>query len=274
LNFETLGRHAAQKLANEDARLLLRHASGKSHSELIICAKDIVPAKTRHCFEQLLARRQSGDPVAYIVGEKEFWSLAFKVNQHVLIPRPETESVVETALKLIKDIKIPRILDVGTGSGAILISLLTEQQDAVGTGVDISDKALDVARANSERHHVQERGAFHISNYLEDVKGRYDLVVSNPPYIDDKAMAELPKDVKNFEPEIALSGGQDGLSAYRTIIAGLSGVLKPGGHIVFEVGFDQKTAVSELLMRAGFADIACAKDLAGHDRILSAKLSA
>jgi len=274
LNYESLQRQAAKKLVTEDVRLLLRHASGKSHSELIICAKDTVPAKVLLCFEQLVQRRQSGEPVAYIVGEKEFWSLAFKVNEHVLIPRPETEGVVETALGLIKTVQSPKILDIGTGSGAILISLLTERQDSTGTGIDISNKALAVAKKNSQQHQVQTRCAFHISNYLEDVKGRYDIVVSNPPYIDDPAMDALLKDVQGFEPHLALSGGEDGLAAYRAIVAGLPHVLKAGGHVVFEIGFDQKAAVSELLSKVGLHNITCTKDLAGHDRIISAKLSA
>jgi len=256
--------------ANIDTRILLSRASGLSRAQLIACARDLVSRDVAEIFHTALARRKTHEPIAYIIGEQEFWSLTFKVNQHVLIPRPETEAVVEQALKLLQGHQNARIIDIGTGTGAILISLLYELDDARGCGVDISKPALKLAKSNAIQAGVADRCTFEISDYLQDVRGRFDIVVANPPYITDAAMAALPKTVDKFEPHLALSGGADGLSAYRAIIARLPDVLKPGGHVVFEIGFDQKTALRNLLENAGATNILCLQDLAGHDRVISA----
>ncbi|MCF6274564.1 MAG: peptide chain release factor N(5)-glutamine methyltransferase [Robiginitomaculum sp.] len=277
ITYGDLKRGAAQMLANAgienpalDVRILLEKASHKTAAELIVCDNDIVPETIQTEFHELLGFRLAYEPVAYILGEKAFWTLDFKVDENVLIPRPETEGLVEHALTLMRDMTAPHILDVGTGSGAILISLLHERKQATGVGVDISYAALNIAQTNADQHSVSARCRFIRSNYLESVSGKFNVVVSNPPYIDDRAMAKLPPDVDLYEPELALHGGPDGLVAYRTIIAGIRDVLHPGGHVVLEIGHDQKFEVFDLLKQAGATNIVCQQDLAGHDRIISA----
>ncbi len=264
-----------KSLGNEqphiDVRSLLSHASGLSRSHLIANAKDKVPPLVAEKFKACLARRKTHEPIAYIVGEKDFWTLTFKLNRHVLIPRPETEGVIEQALKLLDKQANARILDVGTGSGAILISLLHELPRAKGHGIDISKPALETAKHNAKRLGAADRCRFSVSDYLGSIQDRYDLIVATPPYITDAAMTALPKTVDKYEPHLALSGGIDGLSAYRAIISRLPNVLKSGGHVVFEIGYDQKKPVSNLLENAGATNIVCLQDLAGHARIISAK---
>jgi len=277
ITYGELKRSAAQMLTGAgtetptlDARILLEKASHKSAAELIVCDRDIVPEAVQTEFHELLGYRLAHEPIAYILGEKAFWSLDFKVDENVLIPRPETEGLVERALEHISTIPKPHILDIGTGSGAILISLLHERKSATGLAVDISPAALDIARMNAEHHNMGDRCHFTCSDYLENVTGKFDIVVSNPPYIDSAALAKLAPDVELYEPELALHGGKDGLTAYRAITSGVKDVLKPGGYLVFEIGFDQKAAVCNLLSKAGAVDIVCQQDLAGLDRIVSA----
>jgi len=278
--YEHVRRSGAQQLgaagcatAQFDARVLLQAATGMDAGALIARGDEVMPASVKAKYESYIERRTRHEPVAYILGEKEFWSLVFKVNEHVLIPRPETEGAVELALKRLEDVKSPHMLDVGTGSGAILISLLAERRDSRGLGVDISKAALGVAQENSVLNGVEQRCAFQVSDYMAATDETYDLIVSNPPYIDADAMKALPLDV-GFEPDLALAGGADGLAAYRAIVWDLPRVLKKSGAVVFEIGFDQGQAVSDLLKEAGLEDIQITPDLAGHDRIVSAKLSA
>lgn len=275
--YAALKYEAVQLLANAgienpaiDVRILLEKASGKSAADLIVSDQDYMPDTAYVYFQELLGARIAREPIAYILGEKAFWSLDFTVDENVLIPRPETEGLVERALNIIKDTPNPHILDIGTGSGAILISLLHELKSAAGVGADISPEALDIARTNALRNHVADRCTFIQSDYLSGIDEKFDVVVSNPPYIDSAAMNQLMPDVELYEPELALSGGADGLLAYRAIISGLHKVLKSNGHVVFEIGFDQKQAVCDLLMQAGASNIVCQQDLAGQDRILSA----
>ena len=232
--------------------------------------QDAVPPDVAEKLLSFIARRKNQEPVAYIVGEQAFWSMVFKLNKHVLIPRPETEGVVEQALALLGKQENARILDVGTGSGAILISLLHELPTATGWGIDISENALEVARQNAKLLGAANRCTFETSDFLRDVRGRYDIVVANPPYITGAAMQALPPDVGLYEPHLALSGGADGLNAYKSIINDLPNALTAGGDVVFEIGYDQKTTVCNLLADAGAANIICQQDLAGHDRVISA----
>ena len=276
--YAALKHEAVQLLANAgvenpnvDVRILLETASGKTLAELIMSDQEIVPDSVYAHMQELLGARMAREPIAYILGEKAFWSLDFKVNEHVLIPRPETEGLLERALELMTDMPTPYILDIGVGSGAILISLLDERKDARGLGSDISEPALKVAQENAVRNNVANRCSFVLSDYLSNIDGKFDIVVSNPPYIDDDAMNALMPDVDLYEPELALSGGQDGLDAYRKIIAGLGNILKPGGYVVFEIGYDQKSDVCGLLEQARLTNILCQQDLAGKDRIISAQ---
>ncbi len=253
-----------------EARILLGFASNKSPAELIISDAESVSEAIEMRFHDALGRRCAHEPMAYILGQKEFWSLPFNVDDSVLIPRPETELVVETGLKLLQSQPAANILDIGTGSGAILLALLHELDDATGEGVDISPAALDVAKANARRLGVQGRSRFYRSDFLQDVKGRYDLIVANPPYISAPDMAHLPPDVDLYEPELALYGGADGLAAYRRIIDKMPDVVKPGGHVVFEIGPDQKRPLFDLLT-PHFDTLECRQDLAGRDRVVTGR---
>ncbi|PHR59754.1 MAG: protein-(glutamine-N5) methyltransferase, release factor-specific [Robiginitomaculum sp.] len=276
---EVLRRQAVQALksaniegADVDARILLMHASGHDRSGLIACARDVVSDQVCEVFEAFIARRLKHEPVAYILGTQEFWSLIFKVNRHVLIPRPETEGVVGRGLEKIWGVETPRILDVGTGSGAILISLLNEREDASGIGVDISESALDVAKENAINIGVGDRCSFKKSSFLENIDEKFDIIVSNPPYITDEAMLSLAENVSKFEPHLALHGGVDGLDPYREILSGAPSVLNDNAFLVFEVGFDQGGLVRNLMAQAGFQDVSIEKDYAGHDRIVSGQI--
>ncbi len=258
--------------AEMDARILLGHASNYSQSDLIIAAYDDVPTQVYDDFKRYLSRRIAHEPIAYILGQKEFWSLSFVVNEHVLIPRPETEALVTHALTLMGGVAAPKIIDVGTGSGAILISLLSEHTDAHGNGVDISEKALAVARQNAQSLGVSGRCSFLCSDYLSKVEGQYDMLVANPPYITDSAMENLAHDVQGYEPSLALRGGRDGLDAYRQILSRGARVLRPNASVVFEIGYDQGEALQGLLKTAGYGDIKLLTDLNGLARVVSAKI--
>ncbi|HFB55356.1 MAG TPA: peptide chain release factor N(5)-glutamine methyltransferase, partial [Hellea balneolensis] len=195
-----------------DARILMMWASGQTRSDLMLNENNEVSKTVLRRFSRAIKRRHNHEPIAYITGEKAFWSLNFIVNQHVLIPRPETEAIVEQAVRVLQGRQNPRILDIGTGSGAILLSILAETKIAHGIGLDISSSALNVARANAKTHGLTERSDFIQSNYLDvfnDVEHavfgqKFDVVVANPPYIDDDAMGKLPRNVAGYEPHLAL----------------------------------------------------------------------
>ncbi|NNC38794.1 MAG: peptide chain release factor N(5)-glutamine methyltransferase [Acidimicrobiales bacterium] len=257
-----------------ESNILVCEAFGWASSELIAYAPNPAPLEGIECLNQMLARRIKHEPIAYILGKQPFWSLEFLVTPDVLIPRPETEGVVERALSCLKEIGNPLIVDVGTGSGAILLSVLHERKDATGVGLDVSASALDIAKLNADKLEMADRAQFVLSDFLSEFDQRADIIVSNPPYITDKAMKNLPRTVVDYEPEMALRGVRHGLSAYEAIIAKLTEALKPQGSIVFEIGYDQGEAVAGLLRAAGFTQILIDQDLAGHDRVVSGKISA
>jgi len=182
--------------------------------------------------------------------------------------------LVDTALAVLKNKADPRILDLGTGSGAIAISILAEIEEARGDAVDLSGAALKIAKENAAAHNVETRLTFHEGSWFAPVSGHYDIILSNPPYITAAAMNELDVEVAAFDPDLALHGGEDGLSAYRAIIAEAGRYLKPNGILLFEIGYDQGSSVSDLLKGAGFTDISIHKDLAGHDRMIKAAIKA
>lgn len=252
-----------------DARFLVMDAAGMSRTELVTQGEDNIPADIRRTIEAFTNRRLAGEPVDYILGHSAFYGRRFDISAHVLSPRPETEGLVDIALAQLAGSRSPRLLDLGTGSGAILITLLLEMPSASGIGIDISSQALEVARANAKRHGLKARAQWQYSHWFEQVGGRFDMVVSNPPYITDAAMAELSPEVASFDPDIALRGGTDGLSAYAAILAGAGDVLKPGGALVMEIGYDQGQSVPEMMRAAGFSSVALHKDLSGHDRIVT-----
>ncbi len=256
-----------------DARLLIGHALGLEHAALVSSSDRILTAPEIALIESFGARRLRHEPVAHILGRKEFWGLEFTVSADVLVPRPETETIVEAALELLGAQKMQplRIADLGTGSGALLIALLQEFPNATGIGTDISRAALDVASANVWTHGLNKRAAFAVSDYGAALPGGYDLVVSNPPYIPTADIAGLEPDVRNYDPVLALDGGADGLAAYRAIAADSRRLVAPGGTLVLEVGVGQADAVNALLVEAGMAVLLPARaDLAGIPRAVAA----
>ena len=223
-------------------------------------------------FRALIARRARGEPVSYITGRREFWSLDFVVTPAVLTPRPETELLVETAVELVAAKSPPRILDLGTGSGAIAVALAKEIIGAEIVATDISREALEIARANARRHGVEDRISFLAGDLfapVADMRGAFDLIVSNPPYIRRDDIPALPRDVRDFEPRIALDGGVDGLDFYRRIAGEAARYLSADGSIAVEIGAGMSAEVARLFADAGFADVRVEKDLAGLERVVT-----
>ncbi|MFG1201855.1 peptide chain release factor N(5)-glutamine methyltransferase [Xanthobacter aminoxidans] len=256
-----------------DARLLLAHALGCPPGELLShgaapAAPDMLAAT-----EALLARRLAGEPVARIFGHKEFWSLTFRLSPDTLVPRPDTETLVEAALSLFPDRAAPlRILDLGTGTGAILAALLSEWPAATGIAVDRSGNAARTARDNLEANGLEDRASVLVGDWGTALAGGFDLVVSNPPYIAEDEMAGLAVDVRLHDPRLALVAGADGLAAYRIIAADLPRLLKPGGVAVLELGAGQEPAVATLVQAAGLGLLGPAHaDLGGIPRALCAR---
>lgn len=263
--------------AGLDAEVLLADVLGADKTELYLqIDAELKPEDDRRFWERL-QRRAEREPVAYITGQKEFWSLDFVVAPGVLIPRPETELLVEVALDYLKalTVKTPsKILDLGTGSGVIAVSLAKERLDANIWAVDISLPALDIARVNAKRHGVAERMEFLPGDLFEPVqaeKNAFQLIVSNPPYIRTGELAALAPDIRDCEPRQALDGGVDGMDFYRRIVGEAHHYLAPQGAIVLEIGAELGEAVAELFNRAGrYAPISVYPDLAGKDRVIAA----
>jgi release factor glutamine methyltransferase len=267
-------RTADLETAELDARVLIGHALGLDHAGLIAAAAQPLAAADAVQVESLARRRLAGEPVARITGMREFWGLPFIVTADVLVPRPETETVVETALALTGSDRTaaPRILDIATGSGAILLALLSELPNARGAGTDIDRAALGVARRNATQLGLADRAEFIASNYGAAVGGGFDLVVSNPPYIASCEIATLAREVRDHDPRHALDGGTDGLSAYRAIVADAMRLLAPGGHLVLEIGQGQENDVAQLLTNAELILVGePRRDLAGIARVLVAR---
>lgn len=280
LTIGALRRQMAQALAaagvetpDLDARLLLAEALRLPPSDLTLRADAVVPPPAEAEARAFLARRRGGEPVARIRGRKEFWSLDFRLSPETLVPRADTETVVEAALDLCPDPAAAlRVLDLGTGTGAILAAVLAERPNAFGVGVDRSEAAACTARDNLARNGLGDRAQVVVGDWGAALAGGFDLVVSNPPYITAAAMAGLPAEVRRHDPELALVAGEDGLCAYRAIAADLPRLLRPGGAGVLELGAGQEPEVAALLTAAGLrvADPA-RRDLAGIPRALAAR---
>jgi release factor glutamine methyltransferase len=253
-----------------DARVLIAHALGLDHTGLVTAEMQQLSDLSASQIERFAARRLAYEPVARIAGEKEFWGLILTVTPAVLVPRPETETMVELALALVDRARPLRIADLGTGSGAILLALLSELPNGRGVGTDISDDALEVARANAQRLGLLDRADF-IACDFGSTQGRFDLVVSNPPYIATREIAMLAPEVREHDPHHALDGGDDGLSAYRSIAAIAPHLLGSGGHLVVEIGAGQQQAVTELFAPRGLAMTETRHDLSGTPRALAAR---
>jgi release factor glutamine methyltransferase len=252
--------------ASGDARRLLAHAIGVSPDVLAGRLSDPLLEDARATFEALVARRATREPVSHLTGQRAFWGREFRVTRDVLDPRPETETLVALALSA----PFARVLDLGTGSGCILVSLLAERPAAQGVGTDISPEALMVAGENAARHGVADRLVLTPSDWFADIGGRYDLIVSNPPYIAAAEMDGLAPEVRDHEPRLALTDGGDGLGAYRAIAAGARGLLSPGGRLLVEIGPTQGAAVSRLFAAAGLERVAVHPDLDSRDRVVVA----
>jgi release factor glutamine methyltransferase len=254
-----------------DAALLLGHVTGHDRLGLYLHAGNELSPQEHLQFEELVRRREAGEPVAYILEHKEFWGLPFTVTRGVLIPRPDTETLVATLLALVPDKNLSATFaDVGVGSGAIAISLLHEFPFFKGIGVDINPLALDLTRQNAERNWVSDRLELVNGSLTDPLPDGLNLIVSNPPYIRTADIATLDRDVKNYEPHTALDGGHDGLAAYRGLIPGAYAKLISGGLLLLEIGYDQKHDVEVLFEPSKWASVACFKDLAGHDRVIAA----
>ncbi len=260
-----------------EARLLLSHAAGLTIEQLIARGRDPAPAAVVTALRELTARRVRREPMAYILGEREFWGLAFKVSPAVLVPRPDSETVIETVLDLFPDRgRALRIADLGLGSGCLLLTLLREYPAAIGVGIDASPEALDIARANAETLGVASRARLQPGDWREDgwagqLGGPFDLLVSNPPYIESGTVDGLMPEVARHEPRLALDGGADGLAAYRAIAAGAARLVAPGGWAVVEGGEGQATDIAALFAAAGFTPGTPRKDLGGIDRVVPAQ---
>ena len=250
-----------------DARILLAHAARVEASRVTLIAPEDLSPEIEERFEQLVALRAIRVPVSHLIGDREFYGRRFKVSGEVLDPRPETETLIEAALAE----PFSRVLDLGVGSGCILVTLLAERQEARGIGVDISEAACLQASANAVLHRVQARASIQRSDWFAAVTGQFDLIVSNPPYIARAEWEGLDEDVRRHEPRIALTDEGDGLGAYRRIADGLIGYLAPGGRILLEIGPTQAAAVQNLLAQAGLRDIGAIADLDGRDRVIRAR---
>jgi release factor glutamine methyltransferase len=254
-----------------DARILIGHALGLDHAGLASAALRYVSADEDNIIHALARRRLNHEPVARIVGQKEFWSLPLRLNESTLVPRPETETVVEAALAVIDASRLRakalRIADLGTGSGALALALLSELPDAFAVGTDLSVGALVAARDNAQRLGLS-RAAFVACNMADALCGPFNLVVSNPPYIASDEIASLAREVRDFDPRLALDGGRDGLDGYREIAVTAQKILAPGGYLVVEIGIGQAEPVTALFAAAGLAPLQPRADLNGVPRAL------
>ena len=259
-----------------EARLLLSHATGLPTEALISRGRDPAPPAVEEKLRTLTARRVRREPMAYILGEREFWGLPFKVSPAVLVPRPDSETVIEAALPLLADrTRAWRILDLGLGSGCLLLTLLKELPNARGVGLDVSRAALDVAQGNAQALDVAGRatllhGDWGEPDWTRPLGGPFDLVVSNPPYIEAGTIDGLMPEVACYEPRLALDGGPDGLAPYRLIAAAAPQLIVPGGHLLVEIGEGQVVEITRIFEAAGLRLTARIKDLGGIDRVLRA----
>lgn len=250
-----------------DARLLLAHAANVDATRITLIAPEEIAPEISERYEHLISLRAVRVPVSHLVGERAFYGRGFKISREVLDPRPETESLIEAALAQ----PFERVLDLGTGSGCILVTLLAERCTATGVAVDLSEGACLQASANAVLHGVVERIEVLQSDWFEAVEGRYDLIVSNPPYLAQSEMADVSPELALHEPEMALTDGADGLSVYRLIAAHAQEYLSVQGCVLAEIGWKQGPSVRAIFEAAGWADVAILPDLDGRDRVIRAQ---
>jgi release factor glutamine methyltransferase len=263
------------KIANPrlDSEILLSNSIKRDKKHIILNPKEILNSEQLRKYKSLIERRKKGEPIAYIINKKEFWKDEFFVNKDVLIPRPDSELIIEQVLKIYsKDVQL-QVLDIGTGSGCILLSILKERSNFYGTGIDISKKSINVSKFNTKQLNLTNRVKFFHSSVDNFNNGKYDIIVSNPPYIEQLSLKYLEKDVVNFEPKLALSGGFDGFSKIRKVINKASILIKKNGKFILEIGFNQKNKVIKILKEEGFYVNKAIKDYGNNDRcIISTKI--
>ena len=253
--------------AARDARILVAHALCIPRSQLLISINEKVSEETQATLEKLIFRRINREPIAKILGKRQFWGRTFFINGDVLDPRADTETLIEYVI----DRPVRSVLDLGTGSGIIAISLACEWKEVHVVATDISEAALFVAQKNAKYFDVQDKIDFLKSDWFEAIEGKFDLIISNPPYIGLSEISEISQEVLNHEPELALFAGSDGLGAYERIIPQLTKFLKPKGIVVLEIGASQSESVKTLMNSSGLSEVKTLKDLAGKDRLVTAK---
>jgi release factor glutamine methyltransferase len=257
--------------ARADSRILVQHATGFDRAQVLARGDALLEPRAEKRLACMTRRRTRHEPVALITGMREFWSLPFRVTRSTLVPRPDSETLIETALAELPDrTRAYRVLDLGTGSGCLLLALLSELPNATGIGVDVSASALKVAQSNAQRLKLAERSTFVASDWGAALEGRFDVVLANPPYVTDDEWTAIDRDVRLFEPRTALTAGPDGLDAYRAIAPQLGRLMAPGAIFVGEVGAGQATAAAHVLADAGLALNALCCDLSGIPRCLLA----
>ena len=272
--------NAYQKLKNNnirsallDSELLMANVINKSREYILLNFNKNINKEDFVNFQNLVTQRSKGKPIAYLTNKKVFWKYEFFVNENVLIPRPDTEIIVEHVLKIYKNKNKISFLDIGFGSGCIMLSIIKERKDFRATGVDISNHALKVCKINAYKLGVKNRVKLFNSDIDKFSLGKYDLIISNPPYIKNLDLKYLEKDVIKFEPKLALDGGLDGISEIRKVIKKSSELIKNGGKLILEIAYNQKKEVKRLLKRNGFYINSVVKDLANNDRcIISTKI--
>ena len=256
-----------------DSEILLSSSIKRDKKHIILNPKELLNPGQLDKFKGLIERRKKGEPVAHLINKKEFWKDEFFVNKDVLIPRPDTELIIEQVLKIYSKNLQLQVLDIGTGSGCILLSILRERPNFYGTGIDISKKSINVSKFNTKQLNLMNRVKFYHSSVDNFKIGKYDLIVSNPPYIEQLRLKYLEKDVVNFEPKLALSGGFDGFSKNRKVINKASILIKKNGKFILEIGFNQKNKVKKILKEEGFYVNKAIKDYGNNDRcIISTKI--
>ena len=265
---QVLKKNEIIKSPSLDSELLLSKVINKSREFMILNSNYNIDKKDYYYFQQLINERSKGKPVAYLTGKKFFWKYEFIINDKVLIPRPDTETIIDQVLKIYKQKNKINFLDIGFGSGCILLSILKERIDFRGTGIDISDHALKICSINAYNLGIKNKVRLFKTDIDKFSIGKYDLIISNPPYIKKLKLRYLENDVFKFEPKLALDGGLDGISEIRKIILKSSELIKYGGKLILEIAFNQREEVKELLKKNKFYINSVIKDLANNDRCI------
>ena len=259
--------------ANLDSEILMSKAIDKDKKYIFLNLKKKINDEDLAFFKSLIKKRSLREPIAYLINKKLFWNSEFMVTRHTLIPRPDTELIVESALRLTQQKNKLNILDIGIGTGCVILSILKERTNFYGTGIDVSKNCLNISKINAIKLNVNSRLKLYKTDVDKFFLGKYDLIVSNPPYINKHTIKNLESDVRQYEPKIALNGGLDGLSEIRKVIKKSSELIKKNGKFILEIGFDQKNKVIKLLKKEGFYINYIKKDLGNNDRcIISTKI--